>query len=289
MPLTIQNIIANNARGFYYGLSPVNYLVDDYSPQYAYSLRKLSSATTNVIRVRRSSDSTESDFSASEITDGTMLTWVGAGNGRVVKWYNQGTALTTYDLTQTTATNQPRIVISGVLQTKGGLPCVDFDGTDDYLQNASGATNTEWSFFSVSSTDTTETVGAVCGMSDSTVNSIKIWHDTRTGNKLNLNVQNSSGTSYQAEMSAQRIDTNQRLLSSVIDASKNMSAFDNGATGGTATYTGTTAIDGIIMGAQYTPKNFLNGTIQELIIFKTDKSTDRVAIQNEINGHYSIY
>ena len=38
------------------------YLVDDYSPTVAYSLRKLSSSATNAIRVRRSSDNTEQDI-----------------------------------------------------------------------------------------------------------------------------------------------------------------------------------------------------------------------------------
>lgn len=267
------------------------YLVDDYSPSYAYSLRKLSSTATNIIRVRRSSDSAESDFSASDIDDGTMLTWVGTGGtdiGYIVKWYNQGTG-GSYDISNASGSLQPRIVSGGVLQTKGGLPCVDFNGTADYLQSPTSASSTEWSFFSVSSANTTETIGTIFDLSDTTLDSPKVFHDTRTGNKWDLVVRNTSGTNYFADMSTQRIDTNQRLLSSVIDASKNMSAFDNGATGTTATYTGTTTTDGLLVGAQYTPKNYLDGTIQELIIFKSDESANRVAIQNEINGYYSIY
>jgi len=42
----------------------------------AYSLRKLSSSTTNVVRVRRSSDNAEQDFTASQITSGAMLDFV---------------------------------------------------------------------------------------------------------------------------------------------------------------------------------------------------------------------
>lgn len=42
----------------------------------AYSLRSLSASTTNVVKVRRSSDDTEQDFTAAEITDGTLLTFV---------------------------------------------------------------------------------------------------------------------------------------------------------------------------------------------------------------------
>jgi len=42
----------------------------------AYSLRKLSSSTTNVVRVRRASDNDEKDFTASQIESGEMVNWV---------------------------------------------------------------------------------------------------------------------------------------------------------------------------------------------------------------------
>lgn len=42
----------------------------------AYSLRQLSSASTDVVRVRRSSDDAEQDFSASEVSGGAVLNWV---------------------------------------------------------------------------------------------------------------------------------------------------------------------------------------------------------------------
>ena len=47
----------------------------------AYSLRNLkTSYTGSVIRVRRSVDNAEADFTASDITDGTLLSWVGGQN-----------------------------------------------------------------------------------------------------------------------------------------------------------------------------------------------------------------
>ena len=46
----------------------------------AYSLRRLSVNSTNVVRVRRSVDNAEDDFTADEITDGTLLSWVGGVN-----------------------------------------------------------------------------------------------------------------------------------------------------------------------------------------------------------------
>jgi len=83
----------------------------------AYSLRELRTGVTNVVRVRRSSDSSEQDFTASEVTDGTLTTFTGAGDGFVVTWYDQsGNA---NNATQSTANLQPQIVSSGSVVTDG--------------------------------------------------------------------------------------------------------------------------------------------------------------------------
>ena len=56
----------------------------------AFSLRQLTNQNLNVVRVKRSSDKAESDFKASDLTDGTVETYVGSGNdGYVAKWYDQ--------------------------------------------------------------------------------------------------------------------------------------------------------------------------------------------------------
>ena len=56
----------------------------------AYSLRNLkTSYTGSVIRVRRSSDNAEADFTANEVADGTMLNWV---NADVVKYTSDFTS-----------------------------------------------------------------------------------------------------------------------------------------------------------------------------------------------------
>lgn len=60
------------------GYTPPQLLLDQYpNAAAAYSLRALSTATVDsaVVKVRRSSDNTEQDFSAAEITDGTLTTF----------------------------------------------------------------------------------------------------------------------------------------------------------------------------------------------------------------------
>ena len=119
-----------------YGRPYNQFLLDLYpGAAAAYSLRVLSSDFKNaaIIRVRRSSDSAESDFTASEITDGTLTAWTGANDGFVRTWYDQSG--NDRHATQATAGSQPMIVNAGSLVTDGdGLPSIDWDGIDDYLE-----------------------------------------------------------------------------------------------------------------------------------------------------------
>jgi hypothetical protein len=88
----------------------------------AYSFRKLSSSTTNVVRVRRSSDDAEQDFTAAEVSDGTLESFCGVGDGFVVRIYNQSGSGN--DLIQATEAQQRKIVDTGSLVTEGGLPAM---------------------------------------------------------------------------------------------------------------------------------------------------------------------
>jgi len=98
----------------------------------AYSLRQLSNAYTGpVVTVRRSSDNAEADFKASEIDDGTLAAFCGAGDGLVKTWHDQSG--NGNDASQATAGYQPKIVSSGSLVLQEGRPAIDFDGVDDAL------------------------------------------------------------------------------------------------------------------------------------------------------------
>ena len=97
-------------------------------PASAYSLRKLTPLSTNCIRVRRSSDNAEQDIGFVSNTPNalidttTLLTFVGAGNGFVVTWYDQST--TGHNFTQSTGSLQPQIVSSGSVITLNSVPSI---------------------------------------------------------------------------------------------------------------------------------------------------------------------
>lgn len=103
----------------------------------AFSLRKLSASYSGaVVRVRRSSDSAELDFTAAEIDSGALASWVGAGNdGFVRTWYDQtGNA---FHLQQATAASQPRIVGAGAVELMSGKPSIRHPTSIATLQTAS--------------------------------------------------------------------------------------------------------------------------------------------------------
>lgn len=118
--------------------APYSYLLDTYSGALgAYSFRKLSSTYTgNCIRVRRSSDNTEQNFGfVNNVLDtASLLTFVGAGNGFIVIWYDQSG--NGYNVSIGAAVQQPSIVSGGVLATRNGKTVTNFDGSNDILVSA---------------------------------------------------------------------------------------------------------------------------------------------------------
>jgi len=104
---------------------PVGFLASYPGASVAYSLRNLINTTTSVVRVRRSSDNTEQDFTATQITDGTLTTFTGVNDGFVTTWYDQSG--NSNNAAQATAANQPKLVSSGVVELDEGKPCLIYD------------------------------------------------------------------------------------------------------------------------------------------------------------------
>jgi hypothetical protein len=273
---------------------PPALLLDTYSgAAVGYSLRQLSSTYTgNAIRVRRSSDNAEQDFGfvANVLDTASLLTFCGAGNGFITTWYDQsGNGL---NLTMTVAANQPRIINAGVIDSKNNTTAMKFDGINDVMsRTALTALNSgnNLSYFTVSSSDITSRADTVFISVTTGSPRLENFLDTRTtgGFYRNFLIQNTSITSYNADLSTANGSTNQRLLSGFVNGF-NMSAFDNGNTGGTSTYTGTYINNSFLIGSYPIVRN-LNGYIQEIIIYPTDQSANRTAIETNINTHYNIY
>ncbi len=113
----------------------------------AYGMRRLLTAYIGpILRLRRSSDSTEQDIGATAAGDldtAAVAAFVGAGSGFVRTWYDQsGNA---YNANQATPANQPLYVASG----QNGRPVGRWDGADDILAAIPAAGMLSVSFFMV--------------------------------------------------------------------------------------------------------------------------------------------
>jgi hypothetical protein len=110
------------------GVPPVQLFLDTYpGASVAYSLRLLSSTYAgSAIRVRRSSDNAEQDinFTAGVLDTSTLLTFCGGGNGFISRWYDQSGNLK--DNIQLSLGAQPRIVLSGNLETVNSKPTINY-------------------------------------------------------------------------------------------------------------------------------------------------------------------
>jgi len=94
----------------------------------AYSLRLLRSKYSGAaVRVREDSGNTEADigFSGGTLDTTALLNHVGSNNGFVTKWYDQSG--NGNDASNSTATEQPKIVSGGTVVQENGRPALNFN------------------------------------------------------------------------------------------------------------------------------------------------------------------
>ncbi len=137
-------VLNTAAVGTYTVLAGSTIFLDEYpGATGAFSLRQLSSNYTGpVVRVERSDDSAERDFTASEVEDGTLVNWittnVATSDGLIVYPYNQTGA---GNEVATPVGKRSKIVSNGVLKTRGGKPIMDVSVPGDEVRIPLSLTN----------------------------------------------------------------------------------------------------------------------------------------------------
>ena len=279
----------------------------------AYSLRQLSNAYTGpVVTVRRSSDDAEADFKASEIDDGTLTAFCGAGDGFVKTWFDQsGNNL---DASQATSANQPKIVDSGSLVTEGGKAALEFDGSDDVLTVPSSTSSFTFlhdgtlsaifsalRFGNTSNPDSAYIAIGNNGGSTAKIGMSFFFDDRSTFSFSNkLNVFAGKGVSGQPVVNSTNNDTFlpavQTLLALLFDVSnasagERVKAFVQGAfvdegNASTATPSTAAATHDLQIGANGNSAGHMLGTISELIIYPSDQTANRERIEGDLAWYY---
>jgi hypothetical protein len=243
----------------------------------AYSLRRLRNGYTGAaVRVRRSNDNAEADFRPEEITNGTLTAWTGANNGFVTTWYDQsGNGL---HVTQTTLTDQPRIVNSGVLETSGGKPAINFQSSDKLTRNTTVLSSNQLSFW------------VVFEAANPLASSQFIWHNGNS-NGVGLSATTSFYSFFERAVSDRPFGTPaavQRIISGIRTASAG-TAFVNGS-GTTLAFSAANAPTGqFAIGALDGDSATLLSLLQELVLWSADQTNNRTKIEEAVNKHYGVY
>jgi len=257
-------------------------LIDTYSgAAAAYSLRPLSKSTTSVIRVRRSSDNTEQDFTAKQITDGTLVSFCGTSNGHVATLYDQsGNGL---HATQTVAAEQPKIVAGGTLLKQDGKPAVVFEkGFNTNLRSQ----------ISVDFARPTSMFLAMAVYNPS-------WGLGAHGGKrfvladfgFSFGPSGGGFSTVGGELGA----ISQFRLYSLIATNGDFTFYAEGEdVGGSAYIQDQSSATPFVLGARLstdgtTIDRYMDGNVSELIIYQSDQSQNREAIEANINAHYGIF
>jgi len=262
----------------------------------AYSLRNLvGTSNPAVVRVRRDNDDAEQDFTATEVSDGTLAAWVGAGNdGFVRTWYDQSG--NGNNATQTTTANQPSIVSSGSLQTINSKPALSFNGSSQHLSahavaSAFSGTDKPASAFHVSKVNNNTNFMSVAALGNSaTNNSLFVLGDYFNNNSLNFGKRDDgfvtkitqAGTPG-AVQNLISITTNGTSISGYRQSTAILSNFNCDV--------GLLTLNRFTIGAheRVSVGSYLNGFIQEVIYYPSDLASSRLAIESNINAHYAIF
>ena len=240
----------------------------------AYSLMKISSSYSGAcIRVRRSSDNTEQDigFVGNDLDTASMKTFVGSNDGFVATWYSQTGS---NNATQTTAANQPRIMLAGVIERANTKPCIRFINAPNMKLNVAVTISQPNSTFIVGQSPTGDNNrhfidGALSRQIIGYANGNFVLF---AGTVLN-NVVSGSATSFQ-------------LMTALFNGSSSTIQINNGTK--TTGAGGSNNLQNPIIGSAQNNQS-IDGLISELIFFSNNQSANETGIKSNINTRYSIY
>ena len=273
---SVRTSIEENVGDYFTQNTP---LLDTYTgAAAAYSLRKLRTAYTgDAVEVYNGSSYADIGFNVfSELDTVALADHCGSNDGFVSKWYDQSGNTNT--AAQTVTGSMPKIYdgTTGVV-TEGGKPAVEFDGSNDFVATSDFTAEAQPFYLSlVTAPDSTGLSRFIDTNGTVTNNRINI---TLNGSQYEMNAGNSitGGTT----------TTTQQLLTADFDTTSSF-LYKDGAQiiSGDA---GTRNIDGLKIGANKNGIQVLNGTMQEIVFYASDQSSNRTGIESNVNTFYSIY
>jgi len=206
-------------------------------------------------------------------------------DGLVRTWYDQSVTAgdksipTGNHATQATAANQPKIVSAGSLVVdSSGVPELEFDGSDDVLSAGTGFASSSKTIFCVNNPDSLSSNGLFAFGSSQTDRFFAQY----TSNLIRTEINGA-----QAGVSA---STQKNLITNLHTTDISVGLNGGSFTTTSASFSGVSASAELKIGQRFGTAfvdNF-DGTIQEFIVYDTDQSDNRTAIEANMGEHYSI-
>ena len=255
----------------------------------AYSLRKLDTGYAgSAIQVRRETDNVTQNigFVNNQLDIAALTTFLGINSGRVSIWYDQSG--NGRHLTSVTATEQP-IVYAGGLYTNNGVPYCKFDGSDDRMYLA----------FDPTTAGVVSTFTVAISSFSTAGTAVFLQQDQTAGSRIGQWARFSSGISQSIAFNTAQQDftSNGTTVTSsapyvytTIRRTTDVQNYVNGTTGGAVTTTGTpisNAAATVYIGRR-TVGEALQGLMSEIVLYPTDRTSTRAAIEQNIRNYYGF-
>jgi hypothetical protein len=276
-----------------FGAAAADLLLDSFpGAAAAYSLRKLDKDYSgNAIMVRRSSDgdSLNIGFSVNYLDTIALKTFCGTGGSDscfIRTWYDQSG--NNRQARQTTNFSQPIVMINGSILYDSLHPTAFFDGASfDWLSLDTISSNAVWSVFEVKRR-TDEALRGPTYTNFNTTGGIAVAYSLYPELSSNMFLANTNTLKGPLTYSS----VNREIFTSI--NADNTAGNLNGYINGTLLSLSSAASTRSTL-----PFNSINrrgsnsawgtGNLQEIIIYQSNQSTNRTAIETNINNFYSIY
>jgi hypothetical protein len=185
--------------------------------------------------------------------------------------------------------SQPLIIEGGVLLTKNNKTTLKFLNDATFYKTNGAlpvlASGNTFTILTVSYSESTADSQSFLCTSLSSVNRFVMFNDRRSNKQHSIINGASSITSL---LNSQQNNNNQRILTNVVTPSQFKSYF-NGTLQDTKSWSGTYVNDTLRLGAQFSGATPLDGGIQAVVIFPSDKTADLTTLHDDINSKYAIY
>jgi hypothetical protein len=243
----------------------------------AYSLRKLRTAYTgSAIRVRRASDNAEQNIgfdSNGGLNTASLSSFCSGTTGHITTWYDQTT--NAKNLTQASALLQPIIFIAGNTIVTNNKPAITFNGTSNILSNATFAMNQPSTHILVMK-------------NNASVNSHIIDFDGSGGRQVDFIPSGIFSIFAGATLSSGvSVGTSQKLFFSIFNSISSL--IRDNSTQVAAGNSGTQGIGSLRIGNNPVGNSqYYSGTLQEIIFYNSDQSSNAPGIETDIKTFYGI-